>query len=218
MLLDLPEIRSLSKLRRQFDQFLEELPTGRFTPSKRLLDCWQLAGLYKPIAGGATGDVKKVYAASANLTVTNLNSIATSATWVAGWESGTNDNTTNLYLDYRVTAKITVAAAGLSAGEIRMYSVCMLDDSTWPDVFDGTESTETVTDTEMRDSICKLLAWSLTDTTASDVYYLMCPSIVGILGNVPNKFVLFITHSTGANLAASGNQVTIAGNYENVAA
>ena len=163
-------------------------------------------------------DVKRAYAASSNLTVTNLHSVASSATWVAGWESDAVDNSTNLYTDFRVTAKITVAAAGLSAGEIRMYLVGMLDDSNWPDVFDGTESTETITDTEMRDAICLPAASTATDTGASDVYYLDCPSVAAVFnGNMPHKFVIFITHSTGANLAASGNQVTVKGSYNTVA-
>lgn len=167
----------------------------------------------------AAGDVKKAYAASSNLAVTNLHSLATSSTWLAGWESGAIDNTTNLYLDYRVTAKITVAAASLAAGEIRLYLVGMLDDTTWPDVFDGTESVETITDTEMRDAICRLGAVTSTDTTNSDVYYLDCPSVAAVFGgNLPKKFVVFITHSTGQNLAASGNQVTVVGSYETVAA
>lgn len=167
----------------------------------------------------ATGDIQAQYAASANQTVTNLNSLPTSATWIAGWEGGLIDNTSNLYLDYAITAKITVAAASLVAGEIRLYLVQMLDDSTWPDVFDGTESTETVTDTEMRDAICFPAAWTATDTTNSDVYYLMCPSVEAVFnGNLPAKFVIFITHSTGQNLAASGNQVTIKGSFRKVSA
>ena len=166
----------------------------------------------------ASGDIKNAYAASSNLTVTNLHSIATSATWIAGWESALIDNTSNLYLDYFITAKITVASSGLSVGQIRVYVVGMLDDSTWPDVFDGTESVETITDTEMRDAICKLGAVSDTDTTASDIYYLGPFSVAALFGgSCPAKFVIFITHSTGANLAASGNQVTIKGQYQTVA-
>lgn len=166
----------------------------------------------------AAGDVKLAYAASSNLTVTNLHSLPSSSTFIAGWESDAIDNTTNLYLDYRITAKIVVAAAGLAAGEIRLYLVGMLDDSTWPDVFDGTESTETITDTEMRDAICHLAAFTITDTGASDAYYLDCASAASAFGgNLPAKFVIFITHSTGANLAAAGNQVTIKGSYSNVA-
>lgn len=167
----------------------------------------------------AAGDIKKAYAASSNLTVTNLNSLASSSTWVAGWESGAIDNTSSLYDDYRITAKITVAAASLAAGEIRLYLVGPLDDTTWPDVFDGTESVETLTDAEMRDAICLLGAMTVTDTTNSDVYYLDCPSAKAVFGgNLPKKFVIFITHSTGQNLAASGNQVTVVGSYSTVAA
>lgn len=167
----------------------------------------------------ATGDIKKVFAASSNLTVTNLNSIATSSGHTAGWESGAVDNSSNLYDDYEVTAKITVASASLTAGEIRLWLVGQLDDSTWPDVFDGTESTETITDAEMRDAICHLGAITQTDTTNSDVYYLRCPSVKRIFGgNMPSRFVVFISQSTGQNLAASGNQVTVKGSYYNVSA
>lgn len=162
---------------------------------------------------------KLAYAASSNLTVnTGLEGLAASSTWVAGWESALIDNTSNLYLDYAITAKITVESSGLSAGEIRMYLVAMLDDSTWPDVFDGTGSAETITDTEIRDAVCKILAVSQTDTTASRVYYLHCPSICeAIRGPCPAKFVLFITQSTGTTLETTGQQVTIKGIYETIA-
>jgi hypothetical protein len=167
---------------------------------------------------GAAGDVKLAYAASADQTVTNLAGLAASATWVAGWESGAIDNSSNLYEEYRITAKITVESAGLSAGEIRMYLVGMLDDTTWPDVFDGTESAETITDTEIRDAICHLAAFTQTDTTASRVYYLDCPSARHVFrGNLPHKFVIFITQSTGTTLETSGQQVTIKGRYRTIA-
>lgn len=167
----------------------------------------------------AAGDVKLSYAASANQTVTNLDGMAASSTFVAGWESGAIDNTSNLYLDYRVTAKITVESAAVTAGEIRLYLVGMLDDSTWPDVLDGTESEpETFTDTEMRDAVCRLGAFTLVDTGASDVYYLDCPSVAAVFnGHMPAKFVIFITTNTTAALETSGNQVTIKGLYATVA-
>lgn len=170
--------------------------------------------------GGAVGDIKLAYAASSSLTVTNLNSLAASQTWVAGWESGAIDNSSNLYEDYIINAKITVGAANLQAGEIRMYLVAEAEDATWPDVFDGTESTETITDTEMRDAICRLAAITQTDTTASDVYWLNCPSVAAVFnGTVPRKFVIFITHSahtTTAAIAASGNAVYVKGVYRTV--
>jgi len=159
---------------------------------------------------------KITYAASAALTQTNLDGIASSATWVAGWESSAIDNSSNLYFDYIINAKIQVESASLAAGEIRLYLVAELEDSTWPDVFDGTESTETVTDTEMRDAICRLAAVTATDTGASDVYYLNCPSAAAVFGGtIPRKFVIFITQSTGTTLETTGdpNQVYVKGVY-----
>jgi hypothetical protein len=167
---------------------------------------------------GAVGDTKLVYAASSNEgTLTALNSLASSSTWVAGWESTAIDNTSNVYEDYRVTAKIT-AGTTLTAGELRMYLVGLLDDSTWPDVFDGTSSAETVTNTAIRDAVCKLAAISQTTATNSVVYYLDCPSAKQAFGGyLPKKFVVFITHSMVGALAASGNQVTVTGVYRNTA-
>lgn len=170
----------------------------------------------------AAGDIKIAYAASSNLTVTNLNSLAASQTLVAGWESALIDNTTNLYTDYALTAKITTGASNLQSGEIRMYVVAMLDDSTWPDVFDGTESTETITDAEIRDGFAVLAKVVSTDAGASDVYYLHCGSVASLFGGrCPAKFAVFITHSahtTTNAIASSGNQVTVKGSYYTVAA
>lgn len=169
---------------------------------------------------GTAGDVKIAYAASSALTQTNLDGLASSATHVAGWESGAIDNSTNLYTDYIINAKIQVESTGLSAGEIRMYLVAELEDSTWPDVFDGTESAETVTDTEIRDAICQLAAVTATDTTASRTYYLNCPSVAQVFGGtVPRKFVVFITQSSGNTLETTGdpNQVYVKGVYQTVA-
>lgn len=157
---------------------------------------------------------KIAYAASSNLTVTNLHSVASSSTLTGGWESGAVDNTTNLYLDYLVSGKITVGSSPTDLKEIRVYAVAMLDDSTWPDVFDGTESTETVTDEEIRDGCCKLLAVMSTDSTTNDAYFFGPVSVAQAFGGVcPAKFAIFITHNTGVNLHASANQVTVKGVY-----
>src|SRR3990167_951517 len=148
-------------------------------------------------------DRKLAYAASSNLTVTNLAGLASSATHVTGWESDAIDNTTNKYLDYLVSAKITVESAGLAAGEIRVYVVPMLDDSTWPGGFDGTESAEStpLDDANGTASGARLGAAAATDTTASQVYYVAPFSVAALFGGIcPAKFVLFVTQNTGAAL------------------
>lgn len=167
----------------------------------------------------AAGDLKIVYAASSNLTVTNLNSLASSTTHVTGWESAEINNSTNGYVDYLVTFQVTVASASLANGEIRLHCVPRLDDATWPGGFDGTESTETtpLDDANGTAAGAVLLKAISTDTTASQVYRSHPVSVAAAFGGVcPERFVLFITQSTTQALAASGNQVTIKGVYFNV--
>jgi hypothetical protein len=166
------------------------------------------------------GNFTVAYRASSNLTVTNLASIATSSTWVAGWTSGTIDNTSNLDETIWVSAKFALGNSA-TAGEIRVYVYTMLDDSNWnTSLFSagtaGTEGTATIATTTMRDSGLYLL-WSTAtraDPGTDDVYPMPKRSIASALGGwMPPKCALFVTHSTGVNFAASGHQVTIAGQY-----
>jgi hypothetical protein len=167
-------------------------------------------------------DIKNAYAASSNLTVTNLHSLASSQTFIGGWESALIDNSSNKYLDYLVSAKLTIASANNQAGEIRIYVAAMLDDSTWPDVLDGTESTEAFGDTEERDAALVLGRVVTVDASAGAVIYVAPFSVASLFGGVcPEKFVIFIagnaTTTTTAQLAASGNQVSVKGVYQTVA-
>ena len=164
-------------------------------------------------------DIKFAYAASSALTVTNLHSVASSATWVSGWESAEVDNSSNKYLDYLLSAKIALGNSA-TAGEIRVYVVGKHDDSEWPDVIDGTESTETWTTTTIRDAAARLGAVAATraDPGTDDVYFIAPFSVAALFGGVcPEKFVVFISHSTGVNLAASGSEVQTKGVYQTVA-
>lgn len=168
----------------------------------------------------AAGDVKIAYAASANFTVTALDGLASSSTHVTGWESAEIDNTTNLYVDYLISGKITVESAGLSAGEIRIWCVPRLDDSTYPGGFDGTASAETTPLDDENGTLAGavLMKSFSTDTTASQVYYFHAVSVASCFGGVcPAKFVIFITQSTGTTLETTGNQVTYKGIYYTVA-
>lgn len=169
----------------------------------------------------AVGDVTAKYRASSNLTVTNLNSLAASGTHVTGWESAEIDNSSDKDIDKLISGKITVAGASLSAGEIRIWAVPKLDDSNYPGGFDGTESTETtpLDDENGTQAGAVMLKAIATDTTNSQVYYFHQVSVAAAFGGIcPEKFVIFITQSTGQALASSGNQVTVKGVSLNVAA
>jgi hypothetical protein len=168
----------------------------------------------------SAGDVKLAFGASTAFTQTNLDGLASSATWVAGWESNAVDNSTNLYEDYLITGSLQAESAGLTAGEIRVGIVAEQDDTTWPDVFDGTESAETISHTGVRDAIVKIGAVVKTDTTASQVYDFGPFSVASLFGGIcPRKFVVFIAHSMVAALETTGdpNNVWYKGVYHTIA-
>jgi hypothetical protein len=75
------------------------------------------------------------YRAVSTLSVTNLHSQPSNATWTTGWAGPTVDNSSNVDDDTYVSGQITVAAASLSAGEIRVYLVPEAFADTWPDIF-----------------------------------------------------------------------------------
>lgn len=172
------------------------------------------------------GAVTQEYAASSNLTVTNLHSLPASSTLLSGWTSGTIDNTSTKYEDILISAKFTKASANMQTGSIQVWAYAMLDDSNWPDLFssgtEGAEGTATIHDDEQKNE-CLVLLWSTaTDTGTSEVHNMRPTSVAGAFGGVlPAKFAVFTTGnaatSTNAQLAASGNQMTSKGIQRSVA-
>lgn len=154
-------------------------------------------------------DLKIAYGTSTAIT-NAVASLASSSTWVAGYESDVVDNTTNKYLDYEVEGHYTVGTTPTANTEIRIYVVARWDGTNWPDVFDGTTGAETVTSEGVRDGFAKLAAVLRVDATTSDRAYPFAFSVAGLFGGVcPPEFVLFTTHNTGVNFnATAGNQVT----------
>lgn len=164
-------------------------------------------------------DIKLAYAASSALTIT-LASLATSSTLLAGRESTAVDNTTNLYQDYLLSGKITTGTSPTDAKEIRVYVAGLADDSTWPDVFDGTDSDETVTSSQIRDGALAHCITIATNNTSDRTYWIRATSVAALFGgSLPKKFVVFVTHSTGVNLnsTAGNHAIYITPLYQTVA-
>lgn len=139
--------------------------------------------------------------------ITNaIQSLATSSTWTAGYESDAVDNSSNLYLDYELSGKVTVGTTPTANTEIRIYIVGSIDGTTWPDVFDGTTSAETVTSEGVRDGFAKLAAVLRVDSTTSNREYpFFIGSIASLFGGVcPTKWAVFVAHNTGVNLNSTG--------------
>ena len=157
--------------------------------------------------------IKVAYAAASNLTFTSLNSLAASSSWLAGAESTAVDNTSNLYTDYLLSGKFTAGAANNQAGTIEVGVVGLLDDSTWPDVFDGTDSTESITSAGVKAGIVRIAAVIAGENSASRVYYFGPVSVANLFGgSLPKKFVVWVAHNiaTSTNIwHTTGHQVTI---------
>jgi hypothetical protein len=160
------------------------------------------------------------YASSSALTISPA-SLASSSSFTAGVESDAVDNTTNKYLDYLLAGKITVGTTPTINTEIRVYVAALIDDSTYPDVLDGTGSAETRTSAGSTDSALVLARVLNVDATTTDRAYWFGPVSVASLfgGTMPKKFVVFVTHNTGVNLNSTGGNhaISITPTYETIA-
>ncbi len=158
----------------------------------------------------AAGDQKLSYAVTNALTVT-LASLATDANLLTGRESTAVDNSTNLYLDFLLSGKVTTGTSPTTDKEIRVYVYAQVDDTpVYPDVFDGTDSAETVTDVLIRDAGLVLAAVMKVDATSDQTYWFGPLSIAAMFGGMcPERWGVFITHDTAVNLNATGGNHAI---------
>lgn len=147
------------------------------------------------------------YSAAAPITSTSLVSLPTSSTFVAGAELTAQNNASNKYVDALVTGLIRVGTTPTINTLIVIYAFAALDETpTWPDVFDGTDSTETLTSVGLGQGFLKRAATLNVDATTSDRYYPFSFALAELFGGImPRDWSLFITHNTGVNLNASGS-------------
>jgi hypothetical protein len=163
-------------------------------------------------------DIKVAYGTASDLTIT-LASLASDTNLLAGRESATLDNTSTLALDYLISGKVTAGTSPTASRSIEVWAVGSWDGTTWPDVFDGTESAETITSADIKASICRLIAAMATANTSDRVYHFGPVSLAAAFGGVlPPKVVLFVTHSTAValNSTAGNHQIRIQPVYETV--
>ena len=163
-------------------------------------------------------DVKIYYVSPSDATIT-LASLASDTNLLAGRESNAIDNSSNLYLDYLISGKVTTGTSPTTARSIEVWAVGSWDGSSYGDVFDGTDSAETISSANHKASICRFVASMSTDATSDRTYHFGPCSLASIFGGtLPPKAVLFVTHNTGVNLnaTASNHQIRIQPVYETV--
>lgn len=164
-------------------------------------------------------DIKLAYGTASDATIT-LASLASDTNLLAGRESAEIVNTSTLALDYLVSGKIRAGTSPTAARSIEVWAVGSWDGTNWPDVFDGTDSNETITSADIKASFCRLLAAMATANTSDRDYFFGPVSVAAAFGGVvPPKFVIFVVHNTGVNLnsTAGNHQIRIQPVYETVA-
>jgi hypothetical protein len=165
-------------------------------------------------------DIKIAYGSSVDLTFTSLNSLAASSSLLAGAESAAVDNTSNKYTDYLLGGYIKAGAANSQVGVIEVHVVGILNDTEWPDVFDGTDSAETITSAEIKGAVCRQAAYLPTTATNDRIYPFSPVSVANLFGgSLPKKFVVFVTQTaqTSTNaLASSGHKLSVTPVYATV--
>jgi hypothetical protein len=155
-------------------------------------------------------DVKLAYGSSAALTIT-LASLATDTSLLTGRESTAVDNSGSKYLDELISGNIRVGTSPTTGKVIEIWAYGSLSDSpTYPDVFDGTDSAETVTSAGVKNSALKLIHTIETEAT-SDRDYAFGP--IGLAqffgGTLPKFWGIFVTHNTAVNLNSTGGNHNI---------
>lgn len=164
-------------------------------------------------------DVKLNYPAASDVTIT-LASLGSDTNLLAGRESTAIDNTSNLYLDYLLSGKIRTGTSPTTAKSIQVWLIGSWDNGTnWPDVFDGTDSAETITSANHKNAICRFVADMTTDATSDRDYHFGPVSVAAAFGGVvPAKFVVWVVHNTAVALNATGSnhQIRIQPVYQTV--
>ncbi len=166
----------------------------------------------------ATGKIN--YATASDLSMT-LASLASDTNLLAGQESSAVDNTVDGRRDYWVSGKVMTGNSPTASRSIQVWAVGAMDSSgsLWPTVFDGTNSAETIPLAEIKNAVCKFVAEMATTSTSNQQYDfgpVLVSSVFG--GDIPPKFVLFITHNTGValNATAGNHQIRVQPVYDTV--
>lgn len=157
----------------------------------------------------AVGDTTIQWGADFQLTIT-LAALATDSNKLAGRESTAYDlSSLDNVEDLLISGKITTGTSPTASKSIEVWAVAPINDTpAWPDVFDGTDSAETIASSDIKASICRLVAYITTSNTSDRTYPFAPVSLRSLFGALPKQVVIFVTHDTGVDLNPTG------GNHE----
>ena len=152
-------------------------------------------------------DIKTKYGTSTSMTMTGIEDVDSSSTWVVGWTSNSVNNTSTLAVDYLVSGQFTTESTNRQAGYIFVYAYASFNDTpTWPTIFSagsaGVVGAATVSGALQRDSGMRLVSAITVDNTASAVYTFPPTSIATLFGgSVPPYWAIWVA----SNAASASN-------------
>lgn len=162
-------------------------------------------------------NIKLAYGTSTAMTFTSVNSLASDTNLLAGASALAIDNSSNLYLDYRIAGfyKNNATVAPTAGQSINTWGYGSYDDTpTYPDTLAGTDAAKTITTSNILNSLGVFIASNIVAATTSQVNPFDSGSIAALWGGHPPKLhSIFTVHNSGQALAASGNTVNYRGAY-----
>jgi len=162
-------------------------------------------------------NILKKYGSKTTLTAA-VASLASDTNLLAGIESSIIDNGTDGFDDILLSGKVTTGTSPTASRQIEVWAVAW-DGANWPDVFDGTTSSETITSSDIKNAICKAVAILSTNATTDRVYHFTGASLRQAFGGeLPSRVVLFVVHNTGValNSTAGNHEFSYVGVYPQV--
>ena len=149
------------------------------------------------------------YGSHTSITITNLNSLASSQT--AGWQSAKIDNTSTAATDYEISIKLTMADTAPANDKAVYIYVCpaYYDGSSWYYSDGGTTTLPSGSQGTYTIALPNdLILVAVLNYTTQNMVLQKTFTIGAALGFVvPDGFSLIIINYTGAAIAASGNMV-----------
>lgn len=148
------------------------------------------------------------------LSTSDLASLASDATLLAGRASAAVDNRTTKYQDAQVGGYVRSSGSGLGMvfGRWQLWAGGILDDGgspVYPDAFDGTNKAVTLSNLEIKHACLRLLGGSNMNASAvAKDYWLPPVSLRRRFGVMPKIWWVWLTQHTGTTLNTSvGGQI-----------
>lgn len=158
-------------------------------------------------------DFKAAYGGPNALTVTNLHSLASSAT--AGWQSDEVSNSSN-YLDVLVQVIVNFANTAIGGTKaLYVYAAGGLETGKLSNPASGAQGAITLVDVTTTPQNLRQIG-IIPYTTVDEVAESSPLSLAAAFGSVPPFWSIVIVNHTGAALEASGNTVKWTGVYSTV--